>query len=108
MNLRDLSLGHRNLVQYIAEIYSVGSLIILLQRALALFTSAGSDPADQAAHTPSVMGSAEPQGWYKETLRVTAINSLLMYPGWSSVVSYRQRPHMGSTHNKFRSSWVII
>lgn len=80
----EASLGHRNLVQYIGEIYSVASLVILLQRALSLFTSAGSDPVDQAAHTHLVMGSAETQGWCKKTLKVTAVNSLL-YPGWSSV-----------------------
>lgn len=42
-SLSDFSLGLRNLVQYIGEICSVASLVILLQRALVLFTSAGSD-----------------------------------------------------------------
>lgn len=46
MNLRGTNIGDRNLVQKIGEIYSVVSQVILLQRALALFTSVESDPAD--------------------------------------------------------------
>lgn len=64
-----------------------------------LFTSVESDPADQAVHMCLVMGSAETQRWSKEVLKLTAINSLLMYPGWRSVMPYKQRPHMNSIQN---------